>query len=73
MSKQKSTLNRLRSKESTNELISLIDTETKRFTSNDLKDRVVPRFTELLGSPNYRKSNDPEGLQKALEFIKSVE
>lgn len=59
--------------QSANELISLIDTETKRFTSNDLKDRVVPRFTELLGSPNYRKSNDPEALQKALEFIKSVE
>lgn len=58
--------------QSVDKLIALIEAETKRFTSNDLKDKVVPRFTEYFGSPNYRKAEDVELLQKALEFIKSV-
>ncbi|OZB98082.1 AAA family ATPase [Paenibacillus sp. XY044] len=54
------------------DLIAQIDTETKRFASNDLKERVVPKFTEIFGSPNYRKSEDTEKLKEALEFIKST-
>lgn len=60
-------------KQTTEQLIEKITEETKRFESNDLKDRVVPKFTELFGSPNYRKSEDIEKLQEALDFIKSVQ
>ncbi|QSF43463.1 AAA family ATPase [Paenibacillus tianjinensis] len=54
------------------DLIAQIDAETKRFTSNDLKEKVVPKFTELLGSPNYRKAEDVEKLEEALKFIKET-
>lgn len=59
-------------KVSIDDLIRQIEAETKRFTSNDLKDKVVPQFTELFGSPNYRKSEDAEKLKAALEFIKAT-
>ncbi|OMD66885.1 AAA family ATPase [Paenibacillus odorifer] len=59
-------------KASAGELITQIEAETKRFTSNDLKDKVVPKFTELLGSPNYRKVEDIEKLEEALKFIKET-
>lgn len=54
------------------ELIELINQETTRFQPNELKEKVVPKFTELLGSPNYRKVEDVEKLQQALMIIKSV-
>ncbi|MCM3257040.1 AAA family ATPase [Paenibacillus lautus] len=59
--------------QSVSELITQIEAETKRFTSNDLKDKVVPQFTKFFGTPNYRNATDTDSLQKALDFIKSVE
>ncbi|MBT2759914.1 AAA family ATPase [Paenibacillus sp. ISL-20] len=58
---------------SVGDLVAQIEAETKRFTSNNLKEKVVPTFTELFGTPNYRKVEDIELLEKALIFIKSVE
>lgn len=59
-------------KASAEDLVALIEVETKRFTPNDLTVRVVPKFTELLGSPNFRKATDVDLLTKALSFIKEL-
>jgi hypothetical protein len=57
---------------SVEELIFQIDAETKRFSPNELKEKAVPKFTELFGSPNYRKVGDEAKLREALDFLKNL-
>lgn len=57
---------------SVSELIEKIAAEADRFTFNFIKDNIAPTFKKILGSSNYTKSEDSEGLANALAFIKDV-
>jgi hypothetical protein len=52
------------------DLIAAIEAETGKLNANEIKEHLVPKFKELLGTPNFRKVEDAELLQKALEFTK---
>ncbi|PYE51561.1 AAA family ATPase [Paenibacillus barcinonensis] len=59
-------------KASADDLINAIQTEVDRFSSNDKTEKIVPKFKDILGVPNFRTITDTEKLQEALDFVKSI-
>ena len=58
---------------SPDELKSKIATAMRRFDYNQRKDLIGPKFLELLGELDYRKSDDTLKLTEVLKFIEGLQ
>jgi hypothetical protein len=58
-------------KASAEDLINDIQVEVDKLNQSEKTEKIVPKFKEIFGTPNFRSISDTDLLQKALEFVKS--